>query len=90
MTSWKVALVDQSTNGVPAAQLQQIAEALQRQVDNDFAPAGECARISPCYPRIRMLRRGPGQSRSSMRSTEQAACTSMARNRMPRRSPVRS
>jgi hypothetical protein len=39
MASWKVALVDQSTDGVPAAELQQIATALQQQVDNDFAPA---------------------------------------------------
>lgn len=38
MTSWKVALVDETSDGVPAADLQQIAAALQQQVDNDFAP----------------------------------------------------
>lgn len=37
MTSWKIALTDQSTAGA-AADLQQIAAALQQQVDNDFAP----------------------------------------------------
>jgi hypothetical protein len=38
MSSWKVALTDQSTAGVPLATLQQLAVALQQQVDNDFAP----------------------------------------------------
>jgi hypothetical protein len=37
MTSWKIALTDQSTAGA-AADLQQIAAALQQQVDHDFAP----------------------------------------------------
>jgi hypothetical protein len=39
MSSWKVAVTDQSTAGVPHATLEQIAAALQQQVDNDFAPA---------------------------------------------------
>jgi hypothetical protein len=38
MSSWKVALTDQSQAGVPATTLQQIATALQQQVDNDFGP----------------------------------------------------
>ena len=39
MSSWQVGLTDQSTARVPPATLQQIAAALQQQVDNDFAPA---------------------------------------------------
>ncbi len=39
MSSWQVGLTDQSTAEVPPATLQQIAAALQQQVDNDFAPA---------------------------------------------------
>jgi hypothetical protein len=38
MTSWRVVLTDTSTAGVPPATMQQIAAALQQQVDNDFAP----------------------------------------------------
>jgi hypothetical protein len=38
MTSWNVALIDQTSTGVPLAQLEQIAAALQQQVDNDFGP----------------------------------------------------
>jgi len=38
MSSWKIGLTDQSTTGVPSATLQQIAAALQQQVDKDFAP----------------------------------------------------
>src|SRR5215472_5428878 len=38
MSSWKVAFTDQSKAGVPTATLQQIATALQHQVDNDFGP----------------------------------------------------
>lgn len=38
MSSWKVVLTDQSSAGVPFATLEQIAAALQQQVDNDFAP----------------------------------------------------
>ena len=38
MNSWKVALIDQTTGAVvPPAELQQIAAALQQQVDNDLA-----------------------------------------------------
>jgi hypothetical protein len=38
MDSWKVALIDQTTGAVvPPAQLEQIAAALQQQVDNDLA-----------------------------------------------------
>jgi hypothetical protein len=37
---WKIVLIDQTTDKVvPPGQLQQIATALQQQVDNDFAPA---------------------------------------------------
>jgi hypothetical protein len=38
MDSWKVVLIDQ-TGGVPVAALQQYANALQQQTDNDLAPA---------------------------------------------------
>jgi hypothetical protein len=39
MGSWKIVLTDQTAGGVvPPGQLQQIADALQQQVDNDFAP----------------------------------------------------
>lgn len=51
MSSWKVALTDQSSAGVPLATLQQIAAALQQQVDNDFAPVwGARADISALAP----------------------------------------
>lgn len=47
MSNWKVALIDQSKAGVPAATLRQIAAALQQQVDNDFGPVwGVAASIS--------------------------------------------
>jgi hypothetical protein len=38
MSSWKLVLIDQTTDHVPLRQLQQIAAAVQQQVDNDFAP----------------------------------------------------
>lgn len=38
MSSWSIVLTDQSSAGVPPATMQQYATALQRQVDNDFAP----------------------------------------------------
>lgn len=39
MGSWKIVLIDKTTGGVvPPGQLQQIAAALQQQVDNDLAP----------------------------------------------------
>lgn len=39
MSSWKIALIDKTAEGVvPHVLLQQIADALQQQVDNDFAP----------------------------------------------------
>src|SRR5690242_10011877 len=39
MGSWKIVLIDKTTdNVVPPGQLQQIAAALQQQVDNDLAP----------------------------------------------------
>ena len=40
MDSWQVALIDQTNGGaVPPGTLQQYADALQQQVDNDLAPA---------------------------------------------------
>lgn len=39
MGSWKIVLIDETTGSVvPPGQLQQIATAVQQQVDNDFAP----------------------------------------------------
>jgi hypothetical protein len=38
MSSWNVVLTDHSSAGVPQATMQQIAAALQQQVDGDFAP----------------------------------------------------
>jgi hypothetical protein len=40
MSSWQIALIDTTAQSeVPPGQLQQIAAAVQQQVDNDFAPA---------------------------------------------------
>ena len=39
MDSWQVALIDQTNGAVPPGTLQQYADALQQQVDNDLAPA---------------------------------------------------
>ncbi len=52
MNSWKVALIDSTTDAVvPLAQLQQIAAALQQQVDNDLASTwGVRADISVLAP----------------------------------------
>ena len=51
MRAWKIVLTDKTAQGVPHDQLQQIADALQQQVDNDFAPVwGMRADISAPAP----------------------------------------
>jgi hypothetical protein len=51
MKSWQVVLADQSSAGVPLATLQQIAAALQQQVDDAFGPVwGVQADISALAP----------------------------------------
>ena len=77
MDSWQVALIDQTNGGaVPPGTLQQYADALQQQVDNDLAPAWDVrADISV------LARRGrdpgghvPPQHRRLPRRTSRCTC----------------